>query len=203
MLLPSVDKAAKIKRADNIHAGLTWFVVIALFIVGVLGAFILPEEYKNSGVFNGSFHAVGRCVVQITAVGLLMFCVRMGNKIKDALASGGGGKVAPAPDGKPAEKKKEPTDADKIAVMVAFTTKVMCVVILYLFYDIAISVGKYRHITPPMCEPKNVFIRLPSFVQLMAAVAVTYVFPVKKPEMKTGKTGMMGTTVINSTSSQS
>ena len=54
-----------------------------------------------------------------------------------------------------------------------------------------------------MCEPKNVFIRLPSFVQLMAAVAVTYVFPVKKPEMKTGKTGMMGTTVINSTSSQS
>jgi len=85
--------------------------------------------------------------------------------------------------------------------MVKITTGVMVVVLLYLLLDIKRSMGLVRHITPPACSPKDLFVRLPSFIQLMASIMVIAVFPVKKPEMKTGKTGMMGTTVVSNSSS--
>ena len=168
-------------------------------MVCILAAFVLPEDYKDSGVFNGNFHAINRAFVLILCVGVVTVCVRIGNKIKDQLAKGAS-KVVPDPG---TDKKKAPTDADKIGGMVNTVMKLLVLVILYFIYDIAISAGNFRHVEPPFCEAKNVFVRIPSFVQLFATAGVTYAFPVKKPDKKTGKTGMMGTSVKSSTSSTS
>ena len=165
-----------------------------MVLVCILAAFVLPEDYKDSGVFNGNFHAINRAFVLILCVGVVTVCVRIGNKIKDQLAKGAS-KVVPDPG---TDKKKAPTDADKIGQMASGVKKVMVVVILYLVYDIAISVGKYRHITPSFCEAKNVFVRLPTFVQFFAIASITYVFPLKKPEDAKYKAAMLKQTVVSS-----
>ena len=204
VLLPSVDKAANIAKADKIHTILRVLTLCSCGGFGILAAFVLPDEYKETGVFNGTFHAINRLFMFIAAAGLLKFIVDMGNNIKNALKAGASKpQVAPAPTEveKPADKKPAvKTDADKIGGMVKAVIKVMIVVQLYLLYDIAISAGKVRHIEPPLCGAKNLFVRIPSIVQLFVLAAVTYVFPVKKPDNK-GKTGMQGTTVTTTSSS--
>ena len=99
----------------------------------------------------------------ILSIGLVQFVSHLGHTIKIQLATGAT-KVVPDPG---TDKKKTPTEADKIGQMASGVKKVMVVVILYLVYDIAISVGKYRHITPSFCEAKNVFVRLPTFVSFL------------------------------------
>jgi len=68
--------------------------------------------------------------------------------------------------------------------------------------DISKSIGKYRLVTEPFCGPKDLFVRLPSFIQLMVIAMITKVFAVKPPDSK-GKTGMMGTSVVSSSSTNS
>ncbi|GMI33210.1 hypothetical protein TeGR_g13759, partial [Tetraparma gracilis] len=70
--------------------------------------------------------------------------------------------------------------------------------------DIYLAAGKYRHVSDPLCEPKNTFVRLPSFIQLLAVGAVAKIFPVKPPERKNGvgnKAMVTGTSTMVSTSS--
>ena len=84
--------------------------------------------------------------------------------------------------------------------MVNWTTGIMAIILLYLVKDIKDSIGVVRHVDPPLCAAKDAFVRLPTFIQLLASSAVSYVFPVKPPDKK-GKTGMMGTTVTSTSSS--
>jgi hypothetical protein len=133
----------------------------------------------------------------------MYFVYRMGTSIKNALAAGAQKKVAPerklssASEMKAVKKKG---DDEKIAVMIKWTIGVNFIVLAYLILDIKRSIGLYRHVTEPFCDPKQLFVRLNSVIQLLSTSSVTYIFPVKKPDAKTGKTGMMGTTVQRSSS---
>ena len=97
-------------------------------------------------------------------------------------------------------KKKEKSDAEKIGGMVNTIIGVVVAMLLYLVYDIATAVGVVRHIHPPLCGGKNTFLFLINIMQVVIVSAITYVFPVKKPDQK-GKTGQMGTTKVESSTS--
>lgn len=90
--------------------------------------------------------------------------------------------------------------------MVSRLKMVLVVVLLYFIYDVAISVGKLRHVAPPLCEAKNVFIRPPSFIQMFAMFMIMRYFPVRNPNavknrVGAGMTTGAGTTVATTTTS--
>ena len=145
VLLPSVDKAAKIKRADLIHDLARVLLLCSSFGFGILAAFILPEDYNDSGVYSGNFHCCNRAVVMILSCGVLIENVRIGNKIKNQLAAGAS-KAKVAPEGTAGKKTKELTDADKIGNMVVWVIRIMFISTIYFSYGVAISVGKFRYI---------------------------------------------------------
>eukprot|EP00520_Triparma_pacifica_P018428 CAMPEP_0118653124 /NCGR_PEP_ID=MMETSP0785-20121206/11671_1 /TAXON_ID=91992 /ORGANISM="Bolidomonas pacifica, Strain CCMP 1866" /LENGTH=334 /DNA_ID=CAMNT_0006545661 /DNA_START=247 /DNA_END=1251 /DNA_ORIENTATION=+ len=201
VILPKTDKAKKVARADKIH---TLFRCISLFSevgFGIVAIIVLDEKDAEAGVYNGTLHGISRVIMWVCAAMLVYFITHIGLKIKNMLATGGSkAKVAPEASGAPKEAKKK-TDEEKIAHMVKWTLGIMGLVLLYLIKDIKDSMGVVRHVIEPLCSAKNAFVRLPSFIQLLASYACCYVFPVKPPDKKTGKTGMMGTTVTTTTSS--
>lgn len=203
MTWTDADRAAKVAKADMVH---TIFRVTSLASevgFGIASVLSLSEAESEAGVYNGTFHGISRIIMWFLAAALVGIIARIGLKIKGMLASGGAKATAKvAPDGKGEEKKvKKKSDEEKIAYMVKWTVGIMFMVLLYLVKDIRDSMGLVRHVDPPLCASKDAFVRLPSFIQILATASCSYVFPVKKPESKTGKTGMMGTTVMQSTTS--
>ena len=69
----------------------------------------------------------------------------------------------------------------KVRKMVHRTFYVCIATLMYLMYDISISAGKFRHVNPPLCKAATLFIRPPSFIQMMVIAVVLTVFPVKNP----------------------
>jgi hypothetical protein len=198
VLLPTTNRAENVKKADRIHTVLRTATVFTEGFSGVLAVVLLPEDYSNAGVYVGTWHGISRAVLWFLCVALMTFIYKMGTSIKNALANGGQKKVAPEPAaGEKVVKKKG--DDEKIAGMIKWTIGIMCIVLVYLLLDISRSIGKYRFVNEPFCEAKALFVRLPSIIQLGTALAVTHVFPVKKPDVK-GKTNMMGTTVVSTSS---
>ena len=55
----------------------------------------------------------------------------------------------------------------KVRKMVHRTFYVCIATLMYLMYDISISAGKFRHVNPPLCKAATLFIRPPSFIQMM------------------------------------
>lgn len=199
VILPTTDKAKKVARADKVHTVFRLISVFSEIGFGAASVLSLSEDEAKAGIYNGTFHGISRIIMWIIAAMLLGMIRHIGLKIKGMLASGGAktsNKVAPEKEGAPKEKKKQ-SDEEKIAYMVKWVTGIMVVVLLYLIKDIMDSIGKVRHVDPPLCAAKDAFVRLPSIIQIFASAACSYVFPVKKPDQK-GKTGMMGTTVMTS-----
>ncbi|GMI09717.1 hypothetical protein TrVE_jg2923 [Triparma verrucosa] len=202
VLLPSQNRAAKAAKADLLHNIFRITCIASTMIGGVLGTMLLPEKYAGTGVYLGNVHAVLRTVIFILLVILTTYTWTLGKSIQTELDRGAAGaKVAPTPaEGDKKEPKKKKTDAEKIIVMIYKIVAVVVVMCLYLVYDIVTAINVVRHIVPPFCEGKNAFIRLISLMQILLCLCITYVFPVKKPDVK-GRTGMMGTTKVTTTGS--
>ena len=133
VLLPNTDKAAKVKQADLFHNIFRIITVLVEGGAGVLGVFMLDDEYANAGVYSGNVHGISRAILFVLCIFLTGFLAIMGNNIKKQLASGGA--VAPAAPAAPApgEKKvKKKGDDQKIAKMVKSTLVVMVIVQLYV-----------------------------------------------------------------------
>jgi len=62
VLLPSADKAAKVKKADQIHTAFRCFAIGANMAAGVLGTVLIPDKYKGTGVTDGECEYLGRTV---------------------------------------------------------------------------------------------------------------------------------------------
>ena len=143
------------------------------------------------------------CFFIFSALGVVT--VKLGKDIEAKLSSGG--KVAPSGDSK-ADKKaeKKGKEEQKIFIMVSRLRIVLVIVLLYFLYDVAISVGKLRHVAPPLCKATNVFIRPPSFIQMFAMFMIMRYFAVKNPNASNSRVGAgmttgTGTTVATTTSS--
>jgi hypothetical protein len=145
----------------------------------IMAVISLPDEYMDSGVYNGNWHGGGRaflCVVLISLGGLL---IRLGNQIGMKLTAASAA-VAPS-SGETTSNNREKVSPEqiKIGTMVKKMAAIIGIVILYFFYDIHSSIGNYRHVFPPFCEPKNLFVRLPTFVQLYIVLMIIWAFPVR------------------------
>ena len=151
-------------------------VLLSEAVFGVLAIVMLPDEYKNAGVYHGTYHGIGRMMLGLLMSALMIQIRKLGVTIKKLLESSNQKRqVAPdintyyedaSEEGKKKAKKQD--DSEKIAIMVKLTTRTVVVVILYLCLDIYRSIGNYRHITPPACKSKDLFVRLPSFIQAFA-----------------------------------
>jgi len=205
VLLPSAGRAAAIRKADLVHYVLRITCIVANMIGGVLGTALMPEKYKGTEVYLGNVHAILRTVVTILIIILTLFTKNLGNNIQKELAKdAAGAKVAPtnSDDSVGTKKKKKKSDAEKIYFMVNKIIMVIAAMVLYLIYDIVTAIGVVRHITPPFCEPKNLFVELVSMMQVVIAAAITYVFPIERPDHK-GRSGQMETTKVGTTVTES
>ena len=151
-------------------------VLLSETVFGVLAIVMLPEEYKNAGVYDGTYHGIGRIILTLLIFALVYQIRKLGVTIKNMLDKANK-KRQVAPDintyyedaSEEGEKKtKKQDDSEKIAFLVKMTTRTMFVCCCYLFLDIYRSMGNYRHITPPSCTSKDLFVRLPSFIQAFA-----------------------------------
>jgi hypothetical protein len=173
-------------------------------ILGVLCLTSLPEDYRDAGVYNGTWRAVARMVYGVLLVFVEVLFIRLANKIESNLTIEIGGAVAAkdkvmpsqiAPEDGVVDKKvmttnKPPspitttscktTEQSKIISMIHKTTAIVAVAILYVIYDVYKTYGKYAHIIDPFCSQKDLFVRLQAVMQIFCFWAIIIVFPVKR-----------------------
>ena len=161
------------------------------FTFGILAVAMLPEEYKEAGIYDGNFHGAGRSILNFFCIVLSLQIWQLGRTIKKMLEKANkkrqvspntaeneneedenedketenNGQRKTNVNLNPLARKKNMVDSEKMAFMVKMTSGTMVIVVAYLFLDISRSFGKFRHITPPSCSTKDLFVRLPSFVQ--------------------------------------
>ena len=222
VLLSVKDKAVKSKQSNMWHNVSRLAIFLSEVIFGVLAVANLPDEYKDAGVYDGNYHGVGRIVLTVLIVLLVYQIRKLGNKARGRLVETNIKKAQVAPGesevgevggtdklkdavrkNNPLSRSKHKDDSEKIAFMVRMTLWTMGLIVMYLFLDISRSLGKMRHITPPACAAKDLFVRLPSFIQMIAGIMTMHVFPVKRPVPQdgtgAGKASSTDTTRIVST----
>ena len=189
ILLQPSEKRRKGARANKLHLISVASTILCETFSGVLGVVLLPEEYKDAGVYVGNFHAAARIILGLNLAATGYVCIRMGRNIQSKLRSGGAKGPAEGNKGKVNKKEmkkaaKKGKEEAKIGLLVSRVFIVIKVALLYMVYDIYSSLFKLRHVTAPLCKASSVFVRPPTWIHVMVVFAALRYFGVKDPNAK-------------------
>jgi hypothetical protein len=184
-LWDNAERAKKRAFADKALKVVVFTIFTLEYISGVLCIVTLPEDYRNSGVYNGTYYGILLGIYSIFLVVILVLLTRLANKIAKMLSINTGGKTPIRVATDKTTRNRSNSAMNEQARIYSMIKKVKVLVGIGIFFfilDCGASIGNYVHIVKPLCSKAKVYLRVTPTKQIVICFGLIWGFPITKFE---------------------